>query len=244
MARFAVWAAIIALVLDYLRRHNVTFAKLLPLPISIRATETIFPKASAVLVERCADPAGFVRKFAEHALSKGETFFFAGPSDPFTDTALPRIAIGRNFWRLDRLTFDARPGGLDRRFVLEAVWYGRACACATGQQSIDTLLDGIEALMHGGVTTPRSAPQTVNLIWCSDAPPSDRLQRILTRARAANVRVVLITSNEASPELKPLFGEIHPDAAAISFAAPRLELVLAACDRAVTRVVRLVPIRH
>ncbi|MBU4198443.1 MAG: hypothetical protein KJ919_00765, partial [Verrucomicrobia bacterium] len=88
-ARLVLFAVLLALVLDYFSRFRRTVGAVLPLPISGRFTDSLFPKKhSAVL--RGGHP-DFAQSYLETVVRKGECFIYCGETDLPLPPAIARI---------------------------------------------------------------------------------------------------------------------------------------------------------
>lgn len=108
IARLVLFAVLLAFVLNYFSRFRRTVGAVLPLPISGRFVDALFPKKhSAVL--RGGQP-GFAQSYLETVVRKGECFVYCGETDLPLPPAIARVhlpmhALGRYFLEVIRPYF-------------------------------------------------------------------------------------------------------------------------------------------
>lgn len=108
IARLVLFAVLLVLVMDYFNRFRRTVGAVLPLPISGRFVDALFPKKhSAVL--RGGQPK-FVQSYLETVVRKGECFMYCGETDFTLPPAIARVHLpiydlGRYFLEVIRPYF-------------------------------------------------------------------------------------------------------------------------------------------
>jgi len=116
-ARLALFAVLLALILDYFGRFRHTLGAVLPLPISGRLVDSLFPKKHSAVLR--GGRSGFVRSYLETVVRKGECFVYCGETDLPCPPAIARVHVPvadlfRYFFKVIRpyflLEFAARIG--------------------------------------------------------------------------------------------------------------------------------------
>jgi len=158
MNRFMVWltlvTALLVAVAEYLRRFNNTFGSILPLPISGRAVDAIWPKTHSVLIADCGlriadcrnsnwageakhDPSSRpqrngraagdpVAEYLDIVVHKGESFILLTGQDPWpTRSWLGRLPLLKRLWPMRKIAGRAGTPACEGMLVFESAWYGR-----------------------------------------------------------------------------------------------------------------------
>ena len=210
--RLTLVVALILAAIEYLRRFNLTFGSILPMPIACRTVDSLWPKAHTVYLHA---PGGrTVRDYLETVVQKGESFLYFAAADPWPgeDVSLARLPIG-GLWPLRKIV--CRPGdaAYGSGFVFESAWFGRYCfvILAEGLDEplsalLGDLLDKLRMRRH----TRATAPRTVSLVWdLPTPPPAEALRELAFLCRETNLKLVLTSATPPVPEVRELFEEVH-----------------------------------
>jgi len=208
-ARLTLTLAVLVVAVDYLRRFNMTFRSLFPLPVGGSLVDSFFPKTHAV----CVDAGGRRRwkRFLKRVVRKGETFIYFGDQDPFTASRLGRLPLLPRFlWPLNKITRLANDREFDDEFLFESAWFGRYCFVILddGQQAAGMLAALAEflRLRHASRATAR---HTVNVVWnLAAAPPEPTLQRLATLCPETNFKLLVATNRQLTETQRSYFDEI------------------------------------
>ncbi|HUT01784.1 MAG TPA: hypothetical protein VM031_04980 [Phycisphaerae bacterium] len=208
--RWTLVVALLAAVVEYLRRFNATFGSILPLPIACRAIDSLWPKTHTVHLH---DPQGLaVVEYLRTAVQKGESFLCFAPADPWPGSdRLPRWPIGW-FQPLRKIACEPGDPAYGARLLFESAWYGRYCVVlrtpgfteATGAFLADVL-----ELLRMRRHTRASAARTLNLAWAVPEPlPRALLEKLAFLCKETNVKLVVASAEPAGPDAADLFEEL------------------------------------
>jgi hypothetical protein len=194
----------------YVSRFNRTFDAQLPVPISGRALDALFPKTRAVLTRTAAGPDPAV--YAERCVQKGEPVLLFAAADPWPQqTALPQLGVcNRTLLALPKLLCGAPGVPADPEFVFDAAWFGRYAVVVPGAALTEPMLEAVLDLLRARTVTRAAAARTVNLVWAHDRlPDAARLEELVRLCQATNFKLVAFV-----PELPPeavlrLFEEVR-----------------------------------
>jgi len=192
-------AALLMAAAEYLRRFNGTFDSILPLPISGRAVDAIWPKTHSVLIADCAIT---VADYLAAVVRKGESFILLAGEDPWpTRSRLARLPLFGRLWPMRKIAGRAGEPACDPGLVLESAWYGRYSfvILADGWKgpaaaTLGAIMDMLQLRLH----THAKARRTVHLLWAlPDAPPADTVDELIFLCRETNVKFVAVTDAPA-----------------------------------------------
>lgn len=205
ITRLTLIVAIVLVLIDYLRRFNQTFTRVLPLPIASPLLDEFFPKSHLIAVARKPGQTGpgAIKAFLEKALLKRENFLYMGASDPWSNQdTLPRLLVQQKTIRIDKLICDESVSNTFRGFALEAVWHGQACVVCPSEASSLTMLEFAASVLGDKNLNIEPALRTVNVVWDFEAAPPDELLQQLARAcPASNFRLFVVSAAPAQPKL-------------------------------------------
>jgi hypothetical protein len=218
--RFAIWLTLVTALLmagvEYLRRFNLTFGSILPLPIAGRAIDAIWSKTHAVLLRQAGAtgrPAEAVRDYLDCVVRKGESFILVSSSDPWPgQDKLPRLGLLPGLWPLRKIV--QRPGdpACAGPLVFESAWYGRYGFVLLNESLDRPLLAAMEAMLEMlrmRHRTRAAARRTVNLVWDLPAAlPAATVEELALLCREVNFKFLAVT-REASAWPAEAFDEVH-----------------------------------
>ena len=201
--RFAVRMTLVAAVLfaglEYLRRLNRTVGSILPLPISCRAIDSIWPKTHAVRL-RARSPDD-VRRYLEAAVRKGESFLCFAPRDPWPGERgfLDRLPVA-GLWQLRKVACRPSNPAYGSGLVFESAWYGRCSFVILAGRldaSLSAFLDDLLAALRMRRHTRAAAARSVHLVWDLPAPPPpETLEELAFLCRETNWKLVIVGPDE------------------------------------------------
>jgi hypothetical protein len=209
--RLTLAVAVILAGVEYLRRFNLTFGSILPMPIACRAIDSLWPKTHTVYLQTPDGRA--LRHYLQTAVQKGESFLCFAPEDPWPGerAAIDRLPI-RGLWPLRKIV--CRPGdpayGSD--LIFESAWYGRYCFVILADafdKPLSALLGDILAALRMRRHTRAAAARTLNLAWHLPAPPPpETLQELAFLCRETNLKLVLASAQPLLAEASQPFEEV------------------------------------
>jgi len=207
-ARCILWLALLAVVLDYLRRLNSTFDAYFPLPLASPWLESAFPKPHSVCLG--AGTRHRIEKCLEQVVRRGETFVYFGPSDPWSRNTLPRLSLcGCPLRRLRKILCSADGEPFTGPWVFESAWFGRYCFVVEGLDLSRRWLAGFERFLIRRHAVRASARRTVNIVWDLDEPiPAERLEELLFLCRETNHKLIVVCAPDSVAALAPKFEEV------------------------------------
>lgn len=198
LTRWAPWAALVLLLVDYLYGMSRTIGTRVPLPVSHRAIDALFDKSMATWI---TGDRGVVAPLLTEIVRKGETFIYLGPDDPLAGRAsLPRLG---NWLGLGKLTLDADAAAGRAEVVFESAWFNRLCiAIACGADSPDRLLGALVEALSMRRVPKAAARRTVSLVWdLHDPPTAAQVDMLGHLCRRANFRLIVRASGEHAVDL-------------------------------------------
>ena len=205
--RFALQALFLlslgAVLADYLYRFNCTSQPYAPLPISGPLVDHLLPKNSLSPAEMMLREQG-KKTYSETVLRKGETFCLFSPEDPWPDEdALSRWPewvekAGLFNTRIPKQTFPGLPGG-DEEYILESLWFNRACFCLTTPFQQPDWAETFEQFLLYRVRTQARARQTIHFIFTGIQPPApETLARWRRLGAETNAFVLFLPAHESA----------------------------------------------
>ena len=214
--RFAVrLTLVVALLLagvEYLRRFNLTFGSIFPVPIAGPAVDAIWPKTHSVYLHTAGGEA--VRQYLETAVHKGESFICIAPADPWPDgrRRLGRLPAGRWLWSLGKIACPPGDPRFDSRFVFESAWYGRyafVILCDGVDEALRGFLRDLEAAVRMRRHTRATARRTVNIVWHMPQPmPPDHLERLVRLCPQTNLKLLVASDQAPDAQARERFDEM------------------------------------
>lgn len=191
LAKWVLFAAAVALVVDYLSRLNRTWGGYWPLPIAGRWIDAVFRKTHSTLVS----PAGQqdIDALLTFIVRKGETYIDMGPAAQHADDAVARLSLrGRPLVLLPRYRVEQVADEAQLDWVFESAWFGRACFVigdiAEARRFMAYMLD---RLRMRRIPQAR-ARRTVNLVWrFDDAPDAALLDEALNLCPEVNFKLIV-----------------------------------------------------
>lgn len=200
--------AVLAVTVDYLRRFNLTFGALFPLPLGGPTIDAFFPKTHMVCVGRRRK--GAWKRFLKRVVRKGETFIYLGDDDPHRARRLGRLPLlPKSVWPLDKITRSDGDREFDDETLFESAWFGRGCFVIVddGPRASD-LLTGLADFLQLRHATRASARHTVNVIWNLPAlPPENTLARLAALCPETNFKLLMSTNQKLTETQKKCFDE-------------------------------------
>ena len=203
LARWALLAAAVALVVDYLARFNRTWGGYWPLPIAGRWIDAAFGKSYSTLVT----PSGSsdIDALLTHIVRKGETYIDMGPTDQRSDDAVARLTLrGRSLLVLPRHAVDPFEDEAQLDWVFESAWFGRACFVIGDAAEARRFMAYMLERLRMRRIPQANARRTVNLVWRFDeAPDAAVLAEALRLCPAVNFKLIVragATDAAASPD--------------------------------------------
>jgi hypothetical protein len=208
-ARLTLTLAVLLVTVDYLRRFNMTFRALFPLPVGGPLIDSFFPKTRTVCVGPRGKPAW--KRFLKRVVRKGETFLYVGDDDPCPASRLGRIPLlPKIVWPIDKITRSAGDREFDDDVLFESAWFGRYCFVILdrGPRAAD-LLEALADFLQLRHATRASARHTVNVIWDLRALPAEStLRRLATLCPETNFKLLISTDRPLTETQKSCFDEI------------------------------------
>jgi hypothetical protein len=208
-ARLTLSLAVLVVAVDYLRRFNMTFRSLCPLPVGGPLIDSFFPKTRTVCLR--APGKRTWRKLLRRIVHKGETFIYFGEDDPYAASQLGRIPlIPKGVWPLEKITRSADSREFDDEFLFESVWFGRYCFVILDKGGLAAdLLGALSDFLHLRHASRASARHTVNVIWNLPAALSeDTLARLAALGPETNFKLLVVTNQPLTEIQKSCFDEI------------------------------------
>ena len=233
IARFTLFAAVVLLLIDYLRRFNLITERLTPLPVPpliANFVSQVFSPARRVLIARQGDGDALPRVVAESAVRKGEAFVYFGSKDPWAEPSLTKLPVARHSCRMDKLAIDDSPNAYRPVFVADAVWYGRASAVVIGEKPTASVLGALLERAGRRETIEPAARRRINVIWDhATPPPATAFADLSIEAARQNLRVLVIADTSTADRTK--FDTVITSRPEILGRPPLCERLLAAADR-------------
>jgi hypothetical protein len=206
-ARWTLYLAVGLAVIDYFRRFNTTFGCYLPLPLSGRLVDSLFPKSHTVCIGRRRRR---WKRSLNRMVRKGETFVFFSRKDPWSKRRLRRLPWYLPLpWRIDKVACTNGDRHFDDEFLFELAWFGRYCFVVVGdeQRAVD-LLDSMAGFLELRRATRASAQRTVNVVWDLETDvPDATLDRLLPLCRETNFRLIVALTTPPDAALAGRFQE-------------------------------------
>jgi len=208
-ARCTLYLAVGLAVIDYFRRFNTTFGCYVPLPLSGRLVDSLFPKSHTVCVGRRR------RKWKKHLkrmVRKGERFIFFSRNDPWSKRRLRRLPWYLPLpWRIEKVACTDVDRHFDGEFLFESAWFGRYCFVVVGDQHrAADLLDSMAEFLELRRATRASARRTVNVVWDLETDvPDATLDRLLPLCRETNFRLIVTLAAPPDATLTGRFQEVY-----------------------------------
>lgn len=185
-----------AVVVDYLHRFNRLNRPYAPLPIAGPWLDHLFPPQPREHHEEILARLG-VQAYAEMVIRKGETFCLIHPEDPWPhQNDLSRWPdwvekTGLFSTGLPKTSWPGWPSG-EIDFVLESLWFNRACYCIQANHWQENWNRPLEDFLRHRVLTRARARQTVHLIISTTTlPDASTLARWRRMADQTNCAILL-----------------------------------------------------
>jgi len=211
LARVLFLVTVTVVVVDYLRRFNRTFDRLFPLPLAGRTIDAIAPKSYSVYLRTEAQDDAVLPGYLARAVAKGETFLLFGGRDPWPGAgSLPRVSVlGATLAGLDKRVVGPDADRPESEYLLESLWFDRACFVVEGQPQAKRVLAAlVNHLQHRAVPRAR-VRRAVSVVWASDpAPPPEVLDDLSYLCRVTNFRLMVVAPHPLPGELRRYFEEV------------------------------------
>jgi len=210
-ARLTLTLAVLLVAVDYVRRFNMTFKALFPLPVGGPLIDSFFPKTHTVCVG--ARRKRRWKRFLRRVVRKGETFIYIGDQDPCPARRLGRIPLlPKAVWPLDKITRPAGDREFDDDFLFESAWFGRYCFVILdhGHRAAD-LLAALADFLRLRHATRAAARHTVNVIWDLPAIPAEHtLERLAALCPETNFKLLVAAHRPLTETQETCFDETTP----------------------------------
>lgn len=202
LIRFLILAALITVVLDYLRRANIYEEAYLPLPLPSSWVNGLTP-----LPPVAVQPVPARRTPAEELAwlsRRGDAFVYMA-RDAAAAEAIPAVLprLGRRGWPMEVIHINAGSAGVSDAFVFESLWYNRASFVFDSPVRAEAFLAQLAGLLRRRKATGASVRQTVHVVWDAGKPLPDELRTELmplAHATGWSVLEVAADCNRPQPE--------------------------------------------
>jgi len=203
LAKYLVTVAMLMSVVLYLHGLNRTEPACHPFPLGGRWLDRLVDKDHCVWIDS-ADP-GTLQRFLDDCIQKGENFVCISDEPPLPSGSFPRVRLfgtGLPWPTIEHLTDQDPDFFPDSGFVFESAWFGRYAFTITGAEAGRRFLEDFIEHMLARRNTRANVAHTLNLVWaCSDPVPEEAFRTIANCTRVENVRLVLFSDREPSPEV-------------------------------------------
>ena len=184
LSKYLLWAAILMLIVDYLRRANLYREASRPIPLP---SSWLIPFSPLAVVH---DGQITTRRTMPEELKwltlRGDAFIYFCDRPNQAEAALQTLAKYQSWpLKLDLIRVDDSPG-LNSAFIFESVWYGRSSFIVDRPEDAEEIIKCfIERLKKRRETKAKTA-QSVHLVWDLEQPfPESDLEEFRQYAEAA-----------------------------------------------------------
>jgi hypothetical protein len=212
LSQLLCWVALLAAVLDYLARFNLTFDYFFPLPLSLLLIDRLVADRKKLTTFCAGLPPEKVASFLEDLIRKGETFVYFGERDPAPGRdRFFRFSFGRlHILPVRKFVCSAGKPWNGPEFVLESGWFGRGCFVIEGVAVAERIREEMLEFMVLRQRSRAWASRTVHFVWDHPAPPPQPvLDEMLACGRNTNIKVIVFSRALAQGKPEAMFEESY-----------------------------------
>lgn len=193
--RFLILLGIIFVVVDYLRRANIYREAYLPLPLPGSWINSITPP-SAIEV-RAESPRRSMTDELAWITKRGDTFLYL-TDDPVKAGQLPDALpkFGKKRWNTELIRFSDEERELDKEFVFESLWYGRASFVVDSASCAKAILDNFQKRLEKRKDARARTRRTVHIVWDLSVPIPESTKQVFSHL-AGSTGFSLLLDNKA-----------------------------------------------